>query len=110
MKSWSPDRIAAASGARLVGPPPSDVGPELVTIDSRDVGPGALFVGLRGTNVDGGRFAANALAAGAWGILASPEHAEAARCAQPGVLLAAGDPLAALQRLAAAWRQELGAS
>lgn len=109
MKAWPPDRIAAESGARLVGPPPSAGGPERVTIDSRDAGPGTLFVGLPGANVDGGKFAANALAAGAWGILARPEHAEAARCAQPGVLLASEDPLAALQRLAAGWRQELGA-
>src|SRR5205807_2627490 len=37
------------------------------------------------------------------------EHAEAARCGLPGVLLAAEDPLRALQRLATAWRRELGA-
>jgi UDP-N-acetylmuramoyl-tripeptide--D-alanyl-D-alanine ligase len=80
-----------------------------VTIDSREAGPGALFIGLPGANVDGGTFAAQALAAGAWGILARPEHADAARCAPPGVLLAAEEPLSALQRLAAAWRAELGA-
>jgi UDP-N-acetylmuramoyl-tripeptide--D-alanyl-D-alanine ligase len=80
-----------------------------VTIESRDAGPGALFVGLPGTNVDGGAFAADALAAGAWGILARPEHADAVRRGGHGVLLAAQDPLAALQRLAAAWRAELGA-
>jgi UDP-N-acetylmuramyl pentapeptide synthase len=66
-------------------------------------------VGLRGENADGGRFAPQALAAGAWGVLVAPEHAEAAQCAPPGVLLAAEDPLAALQRLATAWRRELGA-
>jgi UDP-N-acetylmuramoyl-tripeptide--D-alanyl-D-alanine ligase len=80
-----------------------------VTIDSRDAGPGSLFVGLPGENVDGGAFASTALAAGAWGILASPEHADAARGASSGVLLAAEQPLAALQRLAAAWRAELEA-
>src|SRR5204863_110769 len=37
------------------------------------------------------------------------EHADAARCAQPGALLAAEDPLRALQALATAWRRELGA-
>ena len=110
MRAWTPDRIASESGARLIAPPPSDRGPERVTIDSREAGPGALFVGLPGANVDGGAFAANALAAGAWGILATPEHADSARCAPPGVLLAAGDPLSALQRLAAAWRVELGAT
>jgi UDP-N-acetylmuramoyl-tripeptide--D-alanyl-D-alanine ligase len=109
MRGWDPPRIAAAAGARLIAPPPTAAGPERVTIDSRDAGPGALFLGLPGERVDGGRFAAQALAAGAWGILTRPEHAEAAKCAQPGVLLAADDPLHALQSLSTAWRSELGA-
>jgi UDP-N-acetylmuramoyl-tripeptide--D-alanyl-D-alanine ligase len=106
---WSPDRVAQGAGARLVAPPPHAAGPARVVIDSRDVGPGDLFVGLTGDNVDGGRFAAQALSAGAWGVLVSPEHADAARCAVPGVLLADEDPLAALGRLATAWRRFLGA-
>lgn len=110
MRTWSPERIAAAAGARLAGPPPAAGGPERITIDSRDAGPGALFVGLRGEQADGGSFAPAALAAGAWGVLVSPEHADAARCAQPGTLLAADDPLEALQRLAASWRQSLAAT
>jgi UDP-N-acetylmuramoyl-tripeptide--D-alanyl-D-alanine ligase len=40
-------------------------------------------------------------------VLTTPEHAEAARCAVPGVLIAAEDPLAAMQRLATAWRRAL---
>jgi UDP-N-acetylmuramoyl-tripeptide--D-alanyl-D-alanine ligase len=86
------------------------VGPERATIDSRDAGPGALFVGLDGGRVDGGKFAPQALAAGAWGVLVAPGHADAARCAAPGVLLAAERPLEALQRLAGAWRAELDAT
>jgi UDP-N-acetylmuramoyl-tripeptide--D-alanyl-D-alanine ligase len=35
---------------------------------------------------------------------------EAARCAPPGVLLAAEDPLQTVQRLATAWRRHLGAN
>jgi UDP-N-acetylmuramoyl-tripeptide--D-alanyl-D-alanine ligase len=80
-----------------------------VVIDSREAGPGLLFVGLRGERADGGRFAPQALAAGAWGVLTGPEHAEAARCAVPGALLAADDPLKAMQRLATAWRRALDA-
>src|SRR5262249_30733380 len=76
-------------------------------IDSRAAGPGSLFVGLKGEHVDGGRFAPQALAAGAWGVLTTPDHAEAARCAMPGALIAAEDPLAATQRLATAWRRTL---
>jgi UDP-N-acetylmuramoyl-tripeptide--D-alanyl-D-alanine ligase len=107
MRSWTPEQVARAAGARLVSPPPSSTGPERVIIDSRQAGPGSLFVGLEGERADGGRFAPQALAAGAWGVLTTPEHAEAARCAVPGTLLAADDPLAALQRLATAWRRGL---
>jgi len=78
-----------------------------VVIDSREAGPGLLFVGLKGERVDGGRFATQALAAAAWGVLTTPDHAEDARCAVPGVLLAADDPLKAMQRLATAWRRAL---
>ena len=42
-------------------------------------------------------------------MLTTPEHAEAAKCAVPGALIAAEDPLAAMQRLATRWRRELGA-
>jgi UDP-N-acetylmuramoyl-tripeptide--D-alanyl-D-alanine ligase len=79
-----------------------------VTIDSRAVQPGDLFVGLPGTRVDGGRYAGAALDAGAWGVLVAPEHARDAHCARPGVLLAADDPLAGLQALARSWRRALG--
>ena len=109
MRSWTPEQVARAAGARLVSLPPSSTGPERVIIDSRQAGPGSLFVGLEGERADGGRFAPQALAAGAWGVLTTPEHAEAARCAVPGTLIAADDPLAALQRLATAWRRALDA-
>jgi UDP-N-acetylmuramoyl-tripeptide--D-alanyl-D-alanine ligase len=109
VRDWSPDRVAQAAGARLVSPAPHAAGPQRIVIDSRGVGPGDLFVGLTGGNVDGGRFAPQALASGAWGVLVGPEHADAARCAQPGALLAADDPLQALGRLATAWRRHLQA-
>jgi UDP-N-acetylmuramoyl-tripeptide--D-alanyl-D-alanine ligase len=107
VREWSPEQVAQAAGGRLVAPAPRPSGPERATIDSRAAGPGDLFVGLAGERVDGGRFAPQALAAGAWGVLVAPEHADAARCAVPGVLIAADDPLAALQRLATAWRRAL---
>jgi UDP-N-acetylmuramoyl-tripeptide--D-alanyl-D-alanine ligase len=105
MRDWSADLVARAAGARLVGSPESAGGPERVVIDSRDAGPGALFVGLRGESFDGGRFAADALSAGAWGVLVAPEHVPG----ESGVVLAATDPLQALQALATAWRRHLGA-
>jgi UDP-N-acetylmuramoyl-tripeptide--D-alanyl-D-alanine ligase len=105
---WSPEHVAQAAGGRLVAPAPHTGGPARAVIDSRAAGPGDLFVGLVGEHVDGGRFAAQALAGGAWGVLVAPEHADAARCAVAGTLIAAEDPLAALQRLATAWRRALG--
>jgi UDP-N-acetylmuramoyl-tripeptide--D-alanyl-D-alanine ligase len=108
---WSPEQVAQAAGGRLVAPVPHAGGPARAVIDSRAAGPGDLFVGLVGEHVDGGRFAARALGGGAWGALVAPEHADAARCAvgwRDGILIAADDPLAALQRLATAWRRALG--
>ena len=91
-----------------MAPAPHAGGPSRAVIDSRAAGPGDLFVGLVGEHVDGGRYAAQALAGGAWGVLVAPEHADAARCAKPGAVIAAEDPLHALQRLANAWRRALG--
>jgi UDP-N-acetylmuramoyl-tripeptide--D-alanyl-D-alanine ligase len=62
--------------------------PPRVVIDSREVRPGDLFVGLPGEHVDGGAFAGAAREAGAWDVLVG---------------------LAELQSLATAWRRELGA-
>jgi len=106
--AWSPEQVAQAAGGRLVAPAPHAGGPSRAVIDSRAAGAGDLFVGLVGEHVDGGRFAPQALAGGAWGVLVAPEHADAARCAKPGAVIAADDPLAALQRLATAWRRALG--
>ena len=111
MRDWSPEIVAQAAGVRLLRPMRSPTGgtagPQRVTIDSREVAPGDLFVGLRGHNVDGGRFAGDALAAGAWGVLVSEQHSQSAPRDADGVVLAADDPLAGLQALARAWRRAL---
>jgi len=115
MRRWDAQQVAHAAGARLLRGPVSGVdGPLQTTIDSREVGPGTLFVGLPGEHVDGGRFAAEALAAGAWGVLVDPVHAGgslpgADSLPGDGAVLVAGDPLGALQQLATAWRRQLGA-
>ena len=109
MRTWDAPRIAREAGAKLVLPATGDAGPERVVIDSREAAPGDLFVGLRGDSADGGRFAAGGLRAGAWGVLTAPEHAAERTDADAGAWLTAEDPLAALQRLARAWRRELGA-
>ncbi len=114
MRDWSPEHVAAAAGAELAAPPSGSRaacgagGPLRVTIDSRDIRSGDLFVGLPGSRTDGGQFAGAALAAGAWGVLVSPEFVSDARCAPAGVVIAGDDPLAAMQSLARAWRRDLG--
>lgn len=111
MRQWTATQVAEAAGAQLASPDPQAGGPTRAVISSREVEPGDLFVGLPGANVDGGRFGLDALARGAWGILVGPEHVAAASTAvtHGAVVLSAPDPLAALQRLATAWRRELGA-
>ena len=72
-------------------------------IDSREAGPGDLFVALPGEHHDGHDFASEAVARGAAGVLLAhpvPGTETAARFMVP-------DPLAALQQLAVAWRGAL---
>jgi UDP-N-acetylmuramoyl-tripeptide--D-alanyl-D-alanine ligase len=107
VRNWDAERVAAAAGARLVAGRSDGAGPERAVIDSREAGPGDLFVGLVGEHADGGSFADGALAAGAWGVLVAPEWADGLDW--PGAVLAAEDPLAALGALGRAWRRALGA-
>ncbi|MDR7381385.1 UDP-N-acetylmuramoyl-tripeptide--D-alanyl-D-alanine ligase [Promicromonospora iranensis] len=65
-------QVAAATGGRLHADPDVTVTGAVIT-DSRDAGPGALFVALPGERVDGHDFAATAVAAGAALVLASRE-------------------------------------
>ena len=110
MKDRSAGWVAETAGARLLAADPGAPGPRRAAIDTREIGAGDLFVGLRGERADGGEFAVDALAAGAWGVLVGPEHAERAAAAAPAgaAVLAADNPLAALQALARGWRRELG--
>jgi UDP-N-acetylmuramoyl-tripeptide--D-alanyl-D-alanine ligase len=103
--SW----LADAAGARLAAGDPDRAGPERAVIDSREVQAGDLFVGLRGESTDGGEFAQQALEAGAWGVLTTPDRAQALATSdqRPATILESPDPLAALQALARSWRREL---
>lgn len=107
MTGWTAAEMAAAAGGRLAAGGPSEFGPDAATIDSREAGPGMLFVGLPGENVDGGSFAAQALESGAWGVLVSEEHA-AGLAGSERPVIACSDPLESLGNLAAAWRHRLG--
>jgi UDP-N-acetylmuramoyl-tripeptide--D-alanyl-D-alanine ligase len=117
VRDWDADRIATAGGARVHargaparGDRAEHAGPRGVSIDSRELAPGELFVGLRGERADGGEFAAAALRAGAWGVLVAPASAPDAGQVPAGAsVLVHPDPLAALGALAREWRRELGA-
>ena len=104
MREWDAAAIAAAAGGWVAREAPA--GPSRAVIDSREVLLDDLFVGLRGENDDGGRFAAGALEAGAWGVLVGPEWEDVHGS---GAVIVADDPLVALQSLARAWRRSLGA-
>ncbi|MSQ09581.1 MAG: UDP-N-acetylmuramoyl-tripeptide--D-alanyl-D-alanine ligase [Dehalococcoidia bacterium] len=79
-----------------------------VTIDSRTVAPGALFVALRGERTDGHQHIAAAIRNGATGVLAQrwPEDVPA-DLREQAVLFAVADPLVALQQLATHRRAQL---
>ncbi len=105
MIELAPERIAAEAGA-TVAQEGARERPSRATIDSRAAGPGDLFFGLPGERADGGAYAGGALLGGAWGVVVRPEHA--AGLPESGWVLTSPDPLQALQRLARAWRRELG--
>ncbi|HLV94346.1 MAG TPA: UDP-N-acetylmuramoyl-tripeptide--D-alanyl-D-alanine ligase [Candidatus Acidoferrales bacterium] len=80
-----------------------------VSIDSRTLKPGELFIAIHGPRHDGHAFIAAALACGAGaGLVARARYAEYPREIQ-GCLFVVDDPLVALQRLAAhaceVWRR-----
>jgi len=107
-ESWNAATIAEQAGGRLVAGDPAAGGPSSVTIDSRRAAPGALFVGLVGSQQDGGAFAAAALEAGAWGVIVAEERAAELASVGDAVVIAVADPLRALADLAGGWRRELG--
>jgi UDP-N-acetylmuramoyl-tripeptide--D-alanyl-D-alanine ligase len=87
--------IARTLSATLVGPDAAFAG---VSTDSRTVGPGELFVALRGPNFDGHAFVADALRRGAAAALVERPIEDAS----PRVQVA--DSLVAMGALAAEWR------
>jgi UDP-N-acetylmuramoyl-tripeptide--D-alanyl-D-alanine ligase len=105
-----PDRIASGAGAEILRRGRVDR-PVRAVVDSREVRPGDLFFGLPGERADGGEFAVQALERGAWGVVVAREWAGALGAAgedHGGWVLAAPDPLEALQALARTWRRDLG--
>ena len=101
----SADQICAALGGE-VRARGVDGHPLRAVIDSREAGSGDIFFGLRGASADGGAHGADALAAGAWGVVVGPGHAQEL---EGGWAFEVADPLTALGSLARAWRRALGA-
>lgn len=93
---WTSDAIAAATG----GTASAEFAVEAVAFDSREVGPGALFLALTGESTDGHRFLDQAFVSGAAGAIVSAETAH------PHVLV--GDTTVALENLARASRKRMG--
>jgi UDP-N-acetylmuramoyl-tripeptide--D-alanyl-D-alanine ligase len=98
--------VAAAVGGRLQGRA-ADAPVRGVSLDSRTLQAGDLFVGVRGDRFDGDRFAAAALAAGAVGVVVRAETAATLPVGAAHVV--APDGLQALQALAADVRRRCSA-
>ena len=100
MKTMTVSRAAAICGGRLTQYSDAPIGRAI--IDSRQVQPGDMFVAYRGENVDGHRFIAKALEAGAACCLAEylPEDVS-------GPVILADDVQAALEKICAEYRASL---
>ncbi len=94
---WSSAFLAAACAAKISGPQRNFTS---VSTDSRTVQAGALYVALSGENFDGHRFVAQAIAAGASGVVVS----QPVECDSSISVLQVSDTLKALQDMAHASR------
>jgi UDP-N-acetylmuramoyl-tripeptide--D-alanyl-D-alanine ligase len=97
--------VAAAMAGTLVD---GDGGQEFagVSIDSRTLAPGAVYIAIRGERFDGADFAADAVAKGAAGIVVARDRAGTPSGA--AVTIAVADTTVGLQALAAAVRAASG--
>lgn len=92
------------TGGRLLGGPLGRVLSGGIGTDSRHVAPHSVFFALSGENFDGNEFAADAALKGAGAVVVSrPVKGIDASCA----VVLVDDTLAALQQLAAWWRERL---
>jgi len=97
---WTVDELLAATGGRMHGTVTKPLA--AVTIDSRAVGQGDIFVAIKGDRHDGHDFVAGALKAGAGLGLVSRVTPE--MLAAGPVLEVAGDPLRGLEAMGLAAR------
>ena len=90
----------AITGARLLPGTAADIRIECVSTDSRTIGPGALFVALRGPRFDGHDYIDAALGRGASAVICERTAAGEGRA-----IIVVPDALLALQQLATHWRR-----
>jgi UDP-N-acetylmuramoyl-tripeptide--D-alanyl-D-alanine ligase len=94
---WASDFLAKACNASVIGP---SVTFSSVSIDTRTVTAGALFVALRGETFDGHHFIEQAIVAGALGVVVSKPVALPSHI----MVITVPDTLAALQQMGHAAR------
>ncbi|MEQ8666386.1 MAG: UDP-N-acetylmuramoyl-tripeptide--D-alanyl-D-alanine ligase [Rhodospirillales bacterium] len=102
---WTAAEIAKATGGAIIGGPEWSV--TGISIDSRTIAKGDLFVAIVGPVMDGHDFTAAARAAGATGCLVARSRLNET---QAGPTIAVDDTLVALQDLARAARRRSNAS
>ena len=109
--SLTAGNIVAATGGRLVHGRTDHAIPA-ISIDSRSVAAGDLFVAIRGDRFDGHQFVGDALARGAGGVLveeAAATAADGAGSKGDAIVVAVGDTTRALQQIARDVRRRSGA-
>ncbi len=106
MKPLSLENLVAGAAAVVRGEIPAETTFARIERDARQIQPGDLFIALLGLRFDGHDFVGDAAAAGAIAALVSREWADD-HPEPPLPLLVVDDPLSALQRLAAWWRDRL---
>ncbi len=102
---WKGSQVIAALATHLVGQDvPTDWVANGVSIDTRDLKPGDIFVALPGEHVDGHEYVEAAFEAGAAAAFVRPDFASESLPAK-AVLLPVSDVLAALEALGRAARE-----
>lgn len=102
MPTFDPKQLAAWSGGAWRNGIPGSVGG--VSIDSRSLARGNLFVAIRGPNYDGHDFVSAAFRRGAAGTVVARPDAQNTRT---GPLLVVADTAVALRQMAASYRRTL---
>jgi UDP-N-acetylmuramoyl-tripeptide--D-alanyl-D-alanine ligase len=105
---WTAAHLAAVTGGQWLGEAPdADLPVAGLSIDSRTIRPGQTYLAIPGERFDGHAFIADALTKGAAFAIASDTSTIENRASK---ILLVADPVAALQALAAAYREVLAAN